>query len=1018
MKQQVWERAAAMPFGELMFECPSYHLMFINHRGEREEMTDESRRLSDIRPFAAIFKFVERVGVPPEKRLDQQIAELIECKLDLSEIPLKVEIEDCHQSLQELCHEVVTRRANSSEEDRANYLYRPPMSLSQLPSYLEERYKNKGGILITVLYQSDDRIDDGCNKHTASVPYYQTASFVVRQVLIAKAKKGQGNVHQEDYNSYVLKICGRNEYLISEVPIHQYKFIRLAMIRDESPIVVLQKRLKLKLKECDLPNEAYTPPPLPKKIDIQTKTVWDIEAKYSMEFMYISDMNIGDETSMLRIKACLYHGEEPLCPVVQTNDVKASSPIWHELVKFDIDVADIPRMARLCIALFDKRKSKKARKGDLPIAWVNTMLFDHKGYLKSGDQHLTLWPRKREMEFEINPRGVIGPRPNYERYTDKHDDVDMEKYGTLSIKFLSYGDKIIYPPFHTVLQLAAAYAETELGSFKTNARDQAAIENLIEGDSLKVMSESEKEALWTFRVKCIDVPRSLPKLLQSLKWNRREEVAQMQALLQIWTELQAEDALELLDYKFADKAVREFAVKCLRKLNDDDLFQYLLQLTQALKYEPYLDCALSRFLLERALLSRRIGHFFFWYLRAEMHDDAVIIRFSMLLDAYLRSNQSHMKILQRQCDALKQMAILNEEMKEYLDENAVKDKLERYNILRNKLEDPKFKSSLCDFYCPLAPTCKAGNLIIHHCKIMDSKMKPLLLEFENASDQFSLGDRASRKYGEPILIMYKKGDDLRQDALTLQIFKIMENIWQEGGLDLRMIPYGTMPTGKETGLIEIVQNSFTLANIHKEIYGNTSGALRKDTLHTWMKKKNKDSGNFRRAIQEFRSSCAAYCVATYILGVGDRHSDNIMIKENGQLFHIDFGHFLGNFKYKFGIKRERVPFILTPDFVYIVKNDRDDNNTELSRFTDVCEKAFMLIREKGNMFINLFSMMVSAGIPELSSIRDIRYLLETLKLSSHEAEALRSFQGKYNDAVRNGWKATLNWVIHNNAKDN
>lgn len=41
------------------------------------------------------------------------------------------------------------------------------------------------------------------------------------------------------------------------------------------------------------------------------------------------------------------------------------------------------------------------------------------------------------------------------------------------------------------------------------------------------MSESEKEALWTFRVKCTDVPRSLPKLLQSLKWNRREEVAQV-----------------------------------------------------------------------------------------------------------------------------------------------------------------------------------------------------------------------------------------------------------------------------------------------------------------------------------------------------------------------------------------------------------------------------------------------------------------------------------------------------------
>ena len=89
----------------------------------------------------------------------------------------------------------------------------------------------------------------------------------------------------------------------------------------------------------------------------------------------------------------------------------------------------------------------------------------------------------------------------------------------------------------------------------------------------------------------------------------------MQALLQIWHQLPPTGALELLDHQYADKSVRKFAVECLEQLSNSDLYHYLLQLVQALKYESYLECPLVEFLLNRALTDQRIGHTFFWLLR-------------------------------------------------------------------------------------------------------------------------------------------------------------------------------------------------------------------------------------------------------------------------------------------------------------------------------------------------------------------------------------------------------------------
>lgn len=63
------------------------------------------------------------------------------------------------------------------------------------------------------------------------------------------------------------------------------------------------------------------------------------------------------------VQAGLFHGSELLCKVVTSSEVTVrSEPLWDQRLEFDIHVADLPRMSRLCFALYAViEKAKKPR---------------------------------------------------------------------------------------------------------------------------------------------------------------------------------------------------------------------------------------------------------------------------------------------------------------------------------------------------------------------------------------------------------------------------------------------------------------------------------------------------------------------------------------------------------------------------------------------------------------------------------------------------------------------------------
>lgn len=92
------------------------------------------------------------------------------------------------------------------------------------------------------------------------------------------------------------------------------------------------------------------------------KLSFDIDEPFKFRVNYISKLNCDvTRTVEVGIEASLFHGGKALCECVRTSEkiVENGDCTLNEELVFDMSVADIPRMARLCLVVYEVCKTSK-----------------------------------------------------------------------------------------------------------------------------------------------------------------------------------------------------------------------------------------------------------------------------------------------------------------------------------------------------------------------------------------------------------------------------------------------------------------------------------------------------------------------------------------------------------------------------------------------------------------------------------------------------------------------------------
>lgn len=388
-----------------------------------------------------------------------------------------------------------------------------------------------------------------------------------------------------------------------------------------------------------------------------------------------------------------------------------------------------------------------------------------------------------------------------------------------------------------------------------------------------------------------------------------------------YSKIRPENAILCLSLENIPYSIQTILIDIISKCNYRELICYLPLFVNSLPVRNH-NNLLINFLVELSKKHYEFANQLFWEITVQMESS----RYQSLYES-LRN-----KLTEQLNDTFK------EELKnafyfvENLKDLVVSNENKKFTVLFKSYFNILKESNIHFIRSPLNTHIKLIDVNINNIKVKESSSRPIIIPFKTVNNN---SDENQYK------LLYKS-EDVRKDLIIMNIIKLVDIILKrEEGLNLHITTYNILPTSSNSGFIEIINDAETIYSINRN---------KKFSILNFILEHNTDVP-IDKIRMRFTKSCVAYCILSYILGIGDRHLENIMVKTTGEIFHIDFGFILGM------DPKPMAPEIRITDEMVDAMGGYESKYYKY--FKETCAKAFICLRRHVSIFKSIFNSFIT-----------------------------------------------------------